>query len=100
MPTESNDHTPEVSELAEESQWTHDAQPSGVDQDRTFALLVAMWALGLPLLIGVLIFVGLLTVESDNNGFWVLAAAVLVLVVVTAVTLWNQRGSRRTDSSS
>ena len=100
MPTESNDHTPEVSELAEESQWTHDAQPGGVDRDRRFALVVALWALGLPLFVGVLIFVGLLSIDSDHNGEWVFVGGFLALLVFTVVTLGKDRASRRTDSSS
>ena len=92
MNAESNEPT---SDISEPSQWVHDAPPSGADQDRTFALLVVLWALGLPLFLAVLIFVGLLTVDSDHNGFWVLAAGVLILLIVTIVTLWKQRRPSR-----
>ena len=82
---------PDSSELDEPSQWR---QSSGVDPERSFAFVVALWALGLPLFIGILLFVGMLTVESDNNGLWVLVGGVLLLVVVSAVILWRSRARK------
>jgi len=86
-----NDPAPDSSELDEASQWVQVDSP---DPDRSFAFVVALWALGLPFFIGILLFVGMLTVESDNNGLWVLVAGVLLLVVVSAVILWRSRARK------
>lgn len=89
-----NDPQPDTSDLSEPSQWARDVETGSPDRDRSFALLVALWALGLPFFVLVLIFVGLLTIESDHNGFWVLTGGLVLLVATTVVILWRAR--RRT----
>jgi hypothetical protein len=79
------------SDLSDASQWVSSDQTDGRDPERSFALVVLLWALGLPLFIGILLFVGLLTVESDNNGFWVLIAGVIVLIAASAIILLRNR---------
>ncbi len=91
VPSMTNDPPPD-SDISDASQWDHES--TAVDKDRSFALLVALWALGLPLFLGILLFAGLLTIESDHNGLWVVIGGLVLLVATTIVILWRNRSSK------